>query len=64
MTWIRALRIHNSGGSWCVYKRGTPDYVAVEKIQGKLKKLEAVGMDPKNADRLVKGQQPVRGRRA
>ena len=35
---MMALKEYNQGGAWCVYKKGTPQYDEVRKIQDRLKK--------------------------
>lgn len=40
MRWVEALRIWNakSGGTWCIPRKGSPEYDAVKKIMGPTKK--------------------------
>ena len=37
--WIEALKEYNKGSnSWCIVKKGTPEYDKVKTYNGKLKK--------------------------
>ena len=52
-TWMMALKEYNQGGAWCVYKKGTPQYNEVRKIQDRLKRGEPPTPDREESE-LIK----------
>ena len=56
MKWIEALKVYNQGkGSWCIARKGTPEYDEVKRIMGH-SKPEAVAKRNEERGEKVKEQ--------
>ena len=57
MKWIEALKVYNAGKSWCVPRKGTPEYDEVKKIMNRTKPAE---VEKRNVERREKSLEQLK----
>jgi flagellar biosynthesis GTPase FlhF len=57
MKWIEALKQYNAGKSWCVPRKGTPEYDEVKKIMNRTKPEE---VEKRNVERREKSLEQLK----
>lgn len=57
MKWVEALKIYNTGKSWCVPKKGSPEHAEVMKIMNRTKPEE---VEKRNVERREKSLEQLK----